>query len=109
MNETDDALAVMDDDGFGCAITASPAGGLVLEGTDNYGKPRQAFADRLAAASTAEYLDIAEQYIWLSAYANNNPRSDYHWMCDACYDEAKRRGKPELYRKAWEQASGMSS
>jgi hypothetical protein len=83
---------------------------LTIEGTDNYGKLRQAFADRLAAAvSDAEYLELAEQYIWLSAYADNNPRSDYHWMCDACYAEAGRRGKPELYRKAWEQASGMKS
>jgi hypothetical protein len=80
---------------------------LTIEGTDNYGKPRQAFADKLAAASDAEYLDIAEGYVWLSAYAANNSRSDYHWKCDACYDEAKRRGQPELYDRAWKQASGL--
>jgi hypothetical protein len=79
---------------------------LILEGKDNYGKPRQGFADKLAAASDKEYLDIAEQYIWLSAYANNNPRSDYHWMCDAAYEEAKRRGQPELYDRAWNRAAG---
>jgi hypothetical protein len=78
---------------------------LTLDGNDNYGKPKQAFADRLAAASDDEYLKIAEEYIWLSAYANNNSRSDYHWMCDATYDEAKRRGKPELYSQAWEKAA----
>jgi hypothetical protein len=79
---------------------------LTLEGKDNYGKPRQEFADRLAKANDAEFLKVAEQFIWLSAYAANNPRSDYHWMCDATYDEAKRRGKPELYDQAHKAASG---
>ena len=84
---------------------------------DNYGAPEQAFAARLARRKQGfanrialmddeEFVKIAEEYIWLSAYANNNPRSDYHWMCDAAYDEAKRRGKPELYDRAHKQASG---
>lgn len=80
---------------------------LTLEGVDNYGKPKQDFADKLAAASEEEYLKIAEEYIWLSAYAANNLRSDYHWMCDAAYDEAKRRGNVDLYRKAWEKAASQ--
>lgn len=78
---------------------------LTLSGKDNYGKPKQDFADKLAAADDAGFLAIAEERIWLSAYASNNPRSDYHWQADACYDEAQRRGKPELYRQAWEKAS----
>lgn len=81
---------------------------LTLDGTDNYGNLRQNFADRLAAADQAEYLRIAEERIWLSAYASNNPRSDYHWQADACYDEAKRRGEPELYRRAWERATSTT-
>jgi len=79
---------------------------LVLNGNDNYGKPRQAFADKLASESAGDFVSVAEQRIWLSAYAANNPRSDYHWQADACYDEAKRRGKPELYQLAWERARG---
>jgi len=79
---------------------------LTIPGTDNHGKPRQDFAGKLAAADDTEYLRLAEQYVWLSAYADNNPRSDYHWMADACYDEAKRRGKPELYEQAWRRAAG---
>lgn len=78
---------------------------LNIEGTDNHGKPRQDFADRLSLANEAGYLKIAEDYIWLSAYAANNPRSDYHWMADACYEEARRRGQPELYQRAWQRAS----
>ena len=78
---------------------------LAIEGKDNYGKPRQEFADRLAAADEPEFLRIAEQSIWLSAYAGNNPRSDYHWQADACYDEARRRGNPDLYQQAWDRAA----
>lgn len=77
-----------------------------IPGADNHGKPRQEFAGKLAAADDAEFLRLAEQYIWLSAYANNNPRSDYHWMADACGDEARRRGKPGLYEQAWRRAAG---
>lgn len=80
-------------------------GALTIKGTDNHGKPRQEFADKLAAASGEEFVAIAEQRIWLSAYADNNPRSDYHWQADACYNEAEQRGKPELYAKAHRQAS----
>lgn len=80
---------------------------LTIPGKDNYGKPRQEFADKIAAASDTEYLKIAEDKIWLSAYANNNPRSDYHWQADACWEEAMRRGKPDLYSEAWHKAREM--
>lgn len=77
---------------------------LILEGKDNYGKPRQNFADKLASLTDEEFIDVAKDTIWLSAYAGNNPRSDYHWQADACHNEAKRRGKPMLYQKAWNKA-----
>ena len=82
---------------------------LTIAGKDNYGKPRQEFAGKLAAADEDGYLEIAELYIWLSAYAISNSRSDYHWMADACYDEAVRRGDRDLYYKAWKKASGTMS
>ncbi len=80
---------------------------LVIPGKDNYGKPRQAFANKLAAASVGEFVKMCKEYIWLSAYAANNPRSDYHWQCDACYDEAVRRNSVYLYSYAWHRTSGM--
>lgn len=86
------------------AAPASPTK-LTLSGKDNYGRPRQNFADEIAGIDDARFQKEAESYIWLSAYASNNPRSDYHWMADACYDEAARRGKPEIYTLAWEAAS----
>jgi hypothetical protein len=87
----------------------TPAAALTLEGKDNYGKPRQEFADKIAAADDAAFVKIAEERIWLSAYANNNARSDYHWQADACYDEAVRRGNEELYSKAYRQACGTEN
>ena len=76
-----------------------------IEGVSNYGKPRQDFADDLASKTDAEFVREAETCIWLSAYANNNRRSDYHWQADLCAKEADRRGNPDLYKQAWEQAS----
>jgi hypothetical protein len=78
---------------------------LTLEGKSNYGQPRQDFADKLARLTDEAFEDEAKSRIWLSAYANNNPRSDYHWQADACYDEAMRRGKSELYTSAHRRAS----
>ena len=87
---------------------SNPLTALTISGRDNYGKPRQAFADKIAALSDGDFVKRAEQCIWLSAFANNNPRSDYHWQADACHDEAGRRGKPELYREAWSRACGAA-
>lgn len=77
---------------------------LTIAGTSNYGRPRQEFADKIAALDDDAFEDAAKNVIWLSAYANNNPRSDYHWQADACYDEAQRRGKPYLYKNAYDRA-----
>jgi hypothetical protein len=50
--------------------------------------------------------EAAEKMIWSSAFANNNPRSDYHWQVDMIYAEAKRREKPEIYSDAYNKVSG---
>lgn len=79
---------------------------LQLAGAGNFG-PRQDFADKLYEMDDETFERECENYIWLAAYAANNPISDYHWQCDACYHEATRRGKPEIYNTAWHNASGM--
>lgn len=66
-------------------------------GLDNHGKPKADYIKKLEGCTDKELADECDKYIWLSAYASNNPYSDYHWMCDACYDEGQRRGKPEIY------------
>ncbi len=67
------------------------------KGNDNYGNPKQKFLDELRSLDDANLRKKCSEYIWLSAYASNNPRSDYHWQCDACYDECQRRDKSNIY------------
>ena len=67
---------------------------------------KSAWQEKLAAMTDEELFKHCEKHIWLSAYAANNPRSDYHFLCDAGYGECARRGNPEIYDKAHEQASG---
>ena len=70
-------------------------------GKDNYGKPKSEYIAKIAAMSDEQLQSECESKIWLSAYANNNPRSDYHWHVDACYDECAKRGKGDIYKNAY--------
>jgi hypothetical protein len=74
-----------------------------FSGKDNYGKPKQEYVDRIAAMTDAELEKETERKIWLSAYAGNNPRSDYHWHSDACYVECEKRD-PKMYEACFEAA-----
>lgn len=51
-----------------------------------------------------EFVKRAEQQIWFSAFANNNPRAPAHREADRASDEAKRRERPWLYQQAWNAA-----
>ena len=73
----------------------------MLSGNDNYGKPKSDYSVRLAAMDEKTLFEQTRKMIWLSSYAGNNPRSDFHWQCDACYQEARMRGKLDLYTKAY--------
>ena len=66
-------------------------------GRDNYGNLKSDYLQKLTTLTDKELREKCSQMIWLSAYANNNPRSDYHWQCDACYDECSSRGKSDIY------------
>lgn len=60
-----------------------------------------AYRAKLAGLSEGDFFKEVKDMVWLSAYAHNNPRSDYHWQCDLCYDESVRRGgEDSLYDKA---------
>lgn len=75
-------------------------------GKDNYGKLREIYVHRLFAMTDSQLEEECEKVIWLSAYANNNPKSDYHWQADACYDVARSRDKiSQIYEKAYNNAS----
>lgn len=56
------------------------------------------------ALSDDEFVAKAEMQIWLSAFANNNPRAPAHKETDNAFDEARRREKPWLYQKAYNKA-----
>ena len=88
------------------SVTEASEARIVLSGTDNYERPAQEFADQIAALDDKKFTKRASDVIWLSAYAANNPRSDYHWQASAFWFEAQRRGKPGLYEAAWQDASG---
>jgi hypothetical protein len=77
-------------------------------GKDNHGKPKKDFLSRLKNKTDEELFDVCDNYIWLSAYASNNSRSDYHWMCDACYDECEARNRRDIYRTAWNRLYDVS-
>jgi len=74
-------------------------------GKDNDGKPKSDYIIRLREMSDEELIKEMKEKIWLSAYAANNHRSDYHWQCDATYDVGRKRGKPELYKQAHAEVS----
>ena len=64
-------------------------------------KPKSEYLDKIAEMET-------KSMIWGSAFANNNPNSDYHWKADVCYDEWSFRGKGIRYQRAWEEVSGRN-
>ncbi len=72
------------------------------QGNDNYKKPRLDYVRKVFAMTKDELFKATENMIWMSAYAANNRRSDYHWQCTACYDACKQF--PGLYDKAYKSA-----
>jgi hypothetical protein len=64
--------------------------GFKYAGLDNSGKPKKYYLATILGMDKAELLEETERKIWLSAYAHNNPRSDFHWQCDACYEVCKK-------------------
>jgi hypothetical protein len=69
---------------------------------DNYGKPTSLYIEKLKEMDKDQLLKETEGMIFLSAFAGNNPKSDYHWQCDACYDECvSRDGLGLIYNQAY--------
>ena len=72
------------------------------KGNDNNGKPKSEYLEKLSSMTDEELLKECENKIWFSTYANNNPRSDFHWQADACWDECEKRKKPNIYKQAYD-------
>ena len=73
----------------------------------NTGESKAEWREKLKAMDEKELAKRCENFIWLSAYAANNPRSDYHFLCDAVYAECERRGRGDIYDAAWKRASSQ--
>lgn len=64
---------------FACGVELVLENGkLTIPGKSNDGQLRQEYADKLASMTEDEFFEACKKYIWFSAYANNNPRSDYY-------------------------------
>lgn len=61
------------------------------EGKDNYGRPKSDYLVKIASMSADALYSECYSMIYQAARCANNPRADWHWMVDACYDEAKKR------------------
>jgi len=76
-----------------------------FDGNDNYGNPKINYLRKIILQNNKELEKECESKIWLSAYTNNNVRSDYHWQCDCCYAECRRRNEEIIYNKAYKTIS----
>ncbi len=73
------------------------------EGKDNYGRLKSSYIRALSEMSDSKLESECYQMIYHAARCVNNPKADWHWMADACYDEAKKRDEKALiYRSAYE-------
>lgn len=65
----------------------------------DFDKAEAEYLEELRGLDEAQLRKEANQMIWLSAYASNNARSDYHWKVDAVFGECERRGRGDIYRE----------
>lgn len=71
-------------------------------GLDNYQQPKEKYIAKVVAMDDDGLAGECYSMIYQSARCANRPRADWHWMVDVCYDECKRRGKPEMYKRAYD-------
>lgn len=58
---------------------------------------KQEYEQKLAYMPADELFKETKMKIWLSAFANNNPKAPAHWQVDLCYDEWGKRGDDKSY------------
>lgn len=69
-------------------------------GKDNYGALKSVYLQKVIDTPEAELPKLCYDAIWRSAYAHNNPRSDFHWQADAVSDILEARGLSRIYTEA---------
>ncbi|PGK51873.1 hypothetical protein CN918_29210 [Priestia megaterium] len=75
------------------------------EGKDNYGKPKMDYVTKVIDMTDEELYKETMRKIYMSAFANNNSRSDYHWHVDVCYEEWEKREKLKEYDRAYKEVT----
>ena len=95
----EDGLNERDRDALKRINSHQPKGKLTVSYTE--------YRAKIAGLDDVALEEEAKDKIWLSAYATSNPKSDYHWQCDLCYDESVRRGGKDapIYSAAQKRAS----
>jgi hypothetical protein len=72
------------------------------QGNDNYGRPKADYVTKIAAMNDEALESECYSMIYQAARCANNPRADWHWMVDVCYDEASKREKgAPIYKRAY--------
>ena len=72
-------------------------------GNDNYGRPKADYLAKLSAMDDKALERECYHMVYHSARCANNSRADWHWMVDACYDEARKRDdKASIYKRAFD-------
>lgn len=56
---------------------------------------------KLAVLNIQQLRKECSQFKWLTEYVSNKPRSRFHWMCAAMYNECVRRGRIDIYNEAY--------
>lgn len=69
-------------------------------GIDNFGALKSKYLQKVIDTPEADLPKLCYDAIWRSAYANNNPRSDFHWQVDAVWDILHARGLDAIYADA---------
>lgn len=72
------------------------------KGNDNYGRPKSQYIEKILNMDDKALQSETYDMIYHSARCNNNPRADWHWMSDACYDVCKDRDG-DIYKSAYDE------
>ena len=72
------------------------------KGKDIYGRPKVDYLTKISEMDDAALYSECYSMIYQSARCANNHRADWHWMVDACYEEAQKRGDgAPIYSRAY--------
>ncbi len=69
---------------------------------------KEQYIAHLRTLSDDKLGEECEHKIWLSAYAANNPKSDYHWHADECYTESQERTDKGIYAAAYRRVTAAN-